>query len=107
MARSNNVPVRVKADGVNATRINDKNVLILRESEIAGRGRVVCPRLESPEQLFVPWSVMGIVRSSHVVVNDQGRVRRIGFCQFGAEQLVIAGPGLWKGIRRDLNLFAV
>ena len=99
--------MRIEADGVNPTRINDKNVLILRASEIAGRGRVVCPRLESPEQLFVPWSVIGIVRSSHVVVNDQGRVRRVGFRQFGAEQLVIAGPGLRMGIRRDLNLFAV
>src|SRR5256885_2840332 len=95
MARSNNVPVRIKADGVNATRINHKDVLVLRSSEIAGRGRVVCPRLESPEQLFVPWSVIGIIRSSHVVVNDQGRIRRKRFRQFGAEQLVIAGPGLW------------
>jgi hypothetical protein len=69
-ARANDVPVRVEADSIEATRIDDKDVLVLRSGEIARRGRVVRPRLESAKELFVPWSVVGGVRRSHVVIDD-------------------------------------
>lgn len=82
----------VEADGIDATRIDDKNALVLRSSEIARYGRIEFPRLEVPEQSFVPRNMIRNVRRRHVVVDDQGRIRCIRFRQFCPEHLVIAGP---------------
>ena len=99
--------MRIKPDGAEAARIDHKDILVLRPGEIAGDGGVDGPRLEPREQSFVPWSVIRKVRGREVVVDQQGRIRRIRFPQFGAEHLVIAGPRLRIRVRSELNLMAI
>src|SRR5207248_1548500 len=104
---SNDIPVRVEADRARAAGIDDKDILVLRACEVAGRGGVESPHLKLGEQPFVPGRVLAKVRGSHVVVNEQGSIRRIRFCQFSAEQVVIAGPGLWLRVRATVTIFAI